>query len=350
MIKFGKKAQDILSIKKNFLLENKKLFSWQKKLFKIYNNQPKRKFCKNCERKLAGSKFRKLNIVYVICNKCGHFNGIKDDTKKLSEIFYQTSEQKKYSSIYKEAEKKNYINRVKKIYIPKVQFFLDVLKKYISKKHINNMEFIDIGCGSGYYISAMKRMGIKNFWGIDPSKSMVDYGNKINKFKKLNFVDHTKTVEVIKSINSKKNICISMIGSLEHIYNQNEILKKIKRNKKVKFLYIVVPCFSPSSIIELVFNNNFQRLLAPQHTHLYTYKSLKFLEKKFNLKIIGEWWFGADIVDLFRNFYISIQKNKENKNNLKIFENMFLDLLDPIQLTIDKKKLSSEAHLIFKVN
>ena len=45
MIKFGKKAQDMLSIKKNFLLENKKLFSWQKKLFKIYNNQPKRKFC-----------------------------------------------------------------------------------------------------------------------------------------------------------------------------------------------------------------------------------------------------------------------------------------------------------------
>ena len=66
MIKFGKKAQDILSIKKNFLLENKKLFSWQKKLFKIYNNQPKRKFCKNCEHKLAGSKFRKLNQKFFL--------------------------------------------------------------------------------------------------------------------------------------------------------------------------------------------------------------------------------------------------------------------------------------------
>ena len=73
----------------------------------------------------------------------------------------------------------------------------------------------------------------------------------------------------------------------------------------------------------------------------------------FNLKIIGEWWFGADIVDLYRNFLLNI-KSKETKNKkfniIKIFNKMFLDLIDGMQLEIDKKKLSSEAHILYKVN
>ena len=144
-----------------------------------------------------------------------------------------------------------------------------------------------------------------------------------------------------------------MIGSMEHIYNQNDILREIKKKKNIKYLYIVVPCFSPSSFIEIVFNKYFQRLLAPQHTHLYTNKSLRYLEKMFKFKIVSEWWFGADIVDLYRNFFLNI-KNKESNykkaNTINIFNNMFLGLLDNLQLEIDKKKLSSEAHILYKVN
>ena len=61
----------------------------------------------------------------------------------------------------------------------------------------------------------------------------------------------------------------------------------------------------------------------------------------FNLKIIGEWWFGADTLDLYRNFLLDI-KSKETKikmNTIKIFNKMFLNLLDNLQLEIDKKTL-----------
>ena len=193
-------------------------------------------------------------------------------------------------------------------------------------------------------------MNIKNLSGYDPSKEMVDYGNKINSFKKLEFVEHDKTIDKIKNISGNNPTCISMIGSMEHIYNQNEILQEIKRKKNIKYLYIVVPCFSPSSFIELVFDKNFQRLLAPQHTHLYSEKSLKYLAKMFGFKIISEWWFGADIVDLYRNFVLKIFNQKNLADEKILFNNMFLKILDGMQLEIDKKKLSSEAHILFKVN
>ena len=65
-----------------------------------------------------------------------------------------------------------------------------------------------------------------------------------------------------------------MIGTLEHIYNSNKILSEIKKNKNIKYLYISVPCYSPITLIELIFNTNFQRHMAPQHTHVFTDKSI----------------------------------------------------------------------------
>jgi ubiquinone/menaquinone biosynthesis C-methylase UbiE len=352
MIKFGKKSKDILDIKGNFITDNLSLFNWQKKLFKIYCKQPKRSKCKNCEIKLNGLKFKKLDIIYILCKNCKHLNGLYDDTEYLSKKFYQTSEQKSYSKIYIENNKKNYNKRLTNIYIPKAKFLLDnLLKKEKNKNKVyKKFKFIDIGCGSGYFISALKKLKIKNICGYDPSNEMVDYGNKINNFQKLEFIEHDMTISKIKSIKGTDPICVSMIGSLEHIYNQNEILREIKKKKNIKYLYIVVPCFSPSSFIELVFDKNFQRLLAPQHTHLYSEKSLKYLSKMFGFKIISEWWFGADIVDLYRNFVLKIFSKKQLNDEKKLFNDMFLKILDGMQLEIDKKKLSSEAHILFKVN
>ena len=73
----------------------------------------------------------------------------------------------------------------------------------------------------------------------------------------------------------------------------------------------------------------------------------------FKFKIVSEWWFGADIVDLYRNFFLNIRNKESNykkANTINIFNNMFLGLLDNLQLEIDKKKLSSEAHILYKVN
>ena len=92
-----------------------------------------------------------------------------------------------------------------------------------------------------------------------------------------------------------------MIGSMEHIYNQNDILHEIKE-KKIKIFIHCCSLFFPSSFIEIVFNKYFQGLLAPQHTHLYTDKSLRYLEKCLNLRLFLNGGL-TDIVDLYRNFF-----------------------------------------------
>ena len=126
---FGKEAEDIIDIKKNFIDENSKLFKWQKKLFKHYLKQPIRKKCKNCGKKLDGQYFEKISVKYILCKTCGHLNGLNQDTLKLAKLFYQSNNGEEYSKYY--ISKKNirldYKNRVNKIYDPKAKFLINSL-------------------------------------------------------------------------------------------------------------------------------------------------------------------------------------------------------------------------------
>ena len=83
------------------------------------------------------------------------------------------------------------------------------------------------------------------------------------------------------------------------------------------------------------------------HTHLYTKESLEYLFKKNNLKIIGEWWFGTDIPDLFRSLLVSanyVDKKIYTEEINKIFKNT----IDELQSVLDRNKTCSEIHMIFK--
>ena len=345
--KFGKNFEDISDIKKFFIEEDKALFKKQKKLFKIYSKQPKRIFCKNCNKKLFGDSFNKIDIPYIYCKSCGHLNGKFQDTPKLAKYFYE-DEDKDYSKFYISKKKTiiDYKNRTNKIYTPKLNF---VVKNLPLAK--NNYSFLDVGCGAGHYVSAMKNIGISSFVGYDPSKTMINFGNKINNFKNLNFIKMKDLANLLEKIKLKKPIILSMIGTFEHIYNNREIIKSIKKNKNIKYFYISVPCYSFSTFVETVFDNNFQRLMAPQHNHVYTDKSLKYFANEFKLKSIAEWWFGTDIFDLYRSFLMKIMKDKKNNGkSLEMFNQMYKPLLNDLQLIIDKNKKSSEVHILFKSN
>ena len=76
--------------------------------------------------------------------------------------FYQTDEAKSYSKIYLEKQKKDYNKRIKNIYLPKANFLIENLKKEKKINYIKNKyQFIDIGCGSGYFLSSLKNLKSK---------------------------------------------------------------------------------------------------------------------------------------------------------------------------------------------
>ena len=67
--------------------------------------------------------------------------------------------------------------------------------------------------------------------------------------------------------------------------------------------------------------------------------------KKYRLKIIGEWWFGSDILDLYRSLLVS--GNKTNNYNYFLKKNI-LKSIDSLQQILDKSHQCNEVHIIAK--
>jgi SAM-dependent methyltransferase len=329
-IKFSKPFNDILNIKNDFFKQNNFYLRQAVYWNKFYANQPKRVNCKNCKKKLGKEIFKSHFVNYTICNICSHFNGLYEDTDKFNNFLYKNDKDEKFSRFYH----KNYNLRLRKIYQPKLNFLKEVIKK--------PKEILDLGCGAGHFVKACELKSIKAS-GYDVSKSMVNLGNRMLKINKIyNF----EINDIYKYVQDSTHEVISILGVLEHLKHPDLIFKNFK-NSKAKYLYISVPLFSFSVFLEHAFQDVFPRVLGGVHNHLYTEKSLKYIIKKNKLKIIGEWWFGTDMMDLLR--FIKVKSNPKNakkfKNNLSHY---FISIIDDLQKVLDQKKLCGDVHLVLK--
>jgi len=329
--KFSKTYKNILKIKNDFYENNLKNLNYAKKVNKVFKNQEIRKKCKNCEKKITKSFLKSFSIEYSICKYCGHLNGIYEDTDNFVNWLYSSNSGENYNLFYK----KNFRTRVKNIYIPKVNFLKKVIKKRIN--------LLDIGSGSGGFLKALEEKKISAI-GLEPNKQQTIIGNKFLKKNKLIFCELQDTYELSKY--SHKINVLSLVGVLEHLNKPNLLIKNFLKSK-IEYLYISVPIYSLSVFIENSFKSVFPRMLSNGHTHLYSKESLDYLAKKNNLEIVGEWWFGTDIADLYRSLMVTSSITDKNIYTKEINEKLF-SVLDDLQHVLDKNKICSEVHMVFK--
>ena len=327
--KYSKSYNDVIKIKKNFFEENKKNLLKIVKINKYYTKQKKRKICKICFTKLPKSIFLSHNVAYTICKKCFHLNGLHQDTKKFAKYFYSGKKEKFYYNNYKT----DYKQRINKIYLPKLDFLNSVVKE---KKKI-----LEIGSGAGHFLKACENSGV-NAIGYESNVDLVKIGNKQLTKNQIKLMDVEKTYQQI--LNSDKNVLV-LISVLEHLENPHKMLRNFSLSK-IKYLYISVPLFSLSSIIENSFKNIFPRQLAADHTHLFTKESLDYIIKKYKFKVVGEWWFGADFPDFYRSILNS--SNSQIKTYKPLVDKYLYSVLDQLQNILDKNKICSQVHMILK--
>ena len=329
---FSKSSLKHLKLKQDFFTSNDLLLKDALKTNKILRKQKKRIFCKLCESKLGKKTFTSHLINYVECSKCGHLNSLNEDTIMFSNYLYNSNKGQNYSKNYL----KTYDSRVKNIYTPKVEF----LKKVMKKQNLKKYSITDIGCGAGHFLKALEEKKIEAI-GYEPSQTLVKVGKKKLQINKINNVKMSDFSKII--LNANTNI-ISMIGVLEHLYDPNLALRSFTKSK-ANYLYILIPHLSFSTLLENANQKVFPRSLSGGHTHLYTNKSINHMAKKYKLSLVGEWWFGTDMMDLYRHLLVLCDQNKKMKSMIK---NIFENQIDDLQNIMDKNKSCSEVHLIFK--
>jgi hypothetical protein len=343
MIKYSKSLGNLIQYKNDFFANNEISRENAEKVANIYASQPLRNTCKNCDNTLkkdSSNSFSLQGIYYYFCTSCGHLNGAHEDTEKFCEYIYAEDDGKNYSANYTPEDKKEYLSRTRDIYLPKAKF----LKEALEEVNRFPVSLSDFGAGAGYFIAAAKQTGFKEIIGFEPSKSLSDLGNKISE---ENIIKTHSLTEIDDLIESATSEVASFIGVLEHLQNPRNALNSIRKNKHINFIYISVPLFSPTVVIESMFPESTTRHLAGGHTHLYTEQSIDYFCDEFGFKRISEWWFGLDITDFYRSILISTQKNNETVLS-EYWESSFLPLIDNLQASLDNNKTCSEVHMLLQ--
>jgi len=334
---YSKSSSFYLDSKKDFFNENQKLLERAEDQNKLYSSQPNRLNCKICKSKLPGEiDFTSHGVNYCFCSNCEHLNGCFEDTTSFIDKIYIQEDGNDYASNYIDD---NYQKRVSEIYIPKIDFLLNS----INTSKISRL--LDIGCGSGYFVSAAISRGL-NAEGIDVNKAMVEYGNQqirlLNGKSPLSYADER---DFFKKIESSDADVISAIGVIEHLRLPHMFFDAFKKSS-ANYLMYSVPMFSLSVIIENVLENVFPRQLSGGHTHLFTEKSIQIMHEIIRVDPISYWRFGTDIMDLYRGFMVSLQRNQVSKKILENFENGFGVKIDELQSVLDRNHFCSEIHCV----
>lgn len=110
---------------------------------------------------------------FFLCESCGHLNGKYDDDETYTDALYTSG---LYGSAYYEEDVAKYISRIESIYIPKVQFLMEVLEA--EEENYKDFHYLDVGTGAGFMVGAYDRFHLSTR-GIDVNKNEIEYGNKM---------------------------------------------------------------------------------------------------------------------------------------------------------------------------
>jgi hypothetical protein len=341
---YGKASGPLLSIKQDFFTKNDEMLAEQLRLGQVYTAQDFRTDCKCCGQPIEGVDFVKQGIGYILCPTCSHLNGAHDDSAAFCAAVYTDDSGKQYATHYEASDKVAYDDRVRDIYVPKAEFLLGALEK--DGQNPLELAYADFGAGSGYFISALMNQGAKHAAGFEVSQAQVDLARAVNSNVEMTRHDLDETAPLASSTRAD---VVSLIGVLEHLQRPREFLQAVSQNTAVTYLFLSVPLFSPCVFLEMVFPKIMQRQLTGGHTHLFTEASLDWMRDEFGFEKTAEWWFGTDMVDLFRMVQVSMEKSTDTKGMTENWVGAFGPVIDALQLELDKRHLSSEVHQLWRI-
>jgi hypothetical protein len=73
------------------------------------------------------------------------------------------------------------------------------------------------------------------------------------------------------------------------------------------------------------------------------------MEEVFGLRRRAQWWFGSDMLDLYRAGTVLDRSRPRHARDVEAWTERMRPLIDPLQLQIDRRRLASEVHLLLEI-
>ena len=166
MITDYSKALGDLNIEEASRIQNEEqLYIRQKEANKRLSKAPPRKICILCGSPIKGREFLHRGVSFITCHQCNHIQ-----TKALPPVGFpdELEGKEQFSKIYPKLDKDQFEDRKNRIYRPKLDWIFSALERSGYKKiELLNKKWLELGSGSGVFLSSLEDMGVNNYVGFE---------------------------------------------------------------------------------------------------------------------------------------------------------------------------------------
>lgn len=343
LVKYSKSGADLSEEIDSMLLSNSEAVKKQIAVTRERFNRGGRTFCNLCRKTLLSEKIKVFEIrglACVVCEECGHIQS----QFLFQEGYPHTVASVKYSNAYPNLSETQYMSRLKRIYQPKLDWIFDSLKasKGLTDQELLGKTWFEIGAGAGYFLKSLQMKGVKNLSGSDGDLNLVETANKMLGG---NYVLHTNSALSDQIKDKRVNIIVAFFV-LEHIEDLNHLLMSMRELKPGTIFVFSVPVFGMSTLIDMVMTEHFSRTLdGIFHLQTFTDSSISYALQIADFKLISQWIFGQDFLDLRRSIVAKLE-SIASPDLIKDWDKTLEKLSDSIQSQIDLNHFSDSRHLL----
>ena len=165
-------------------------------------------------------------------------------------------------------------------YNPQIKYltktYLEVFYDNTSSLPVNT-NILEIGCGNGFFLNALFKKGIKNLYGVEPSRKMV---NDLPKYLKKSVI----ASPFKKNLFPKETFdIICCFHTLDHVLDPNEFLSEAKEilKKNGKAIFIV---HDTNALSAKIFGEK-SPIFDVEHIYLFNKNTLSKIFKKNGFKV-----------------------------------------------------------------
>lgn len=236
--------------------------------------------------------------------------------------YYQSSTYISHSS-----QSQGFIDRIYLI----IRGFTVRWKYNLIAKTAETTNILDIGCGTGHFAAYAKSKGA-NVFGVEPS----------DQARVIADTQGVKTFSSIDQITAKKFNAITMWHVLEHIYDLDAILKKIRdRLSDDGTIFIAVPNYESDDATR--YKEYWAAFDVPRHVWHFSRKSMEKVLKRNHLKIVR-------IIPMkMDSYYVSILSEKYANNGVSTITGFTKGLFSGLMSNLKARKTTNHSSLIYIV-
>jgi hypothetical protein len=335
-VRYSKPSAAILSENLKLIQNDADLCRQQSAHVKALAKGRSRTTCLLCGSNLTGEEFSHRGIGYRCCTVCSHIQ-----TTLVPPSGYPAAGT--FGAIYPDVSAEEFAKRKAQIYQPKLQWIIESLGAGgFSLDRLRRMQWIELGCGAGYFLAALLDQGIRGPRGFDADAALVKQANQHLSVPAAQ-VFSEELSELLTRYSADLYVAFFV---LEHLADPLGFFTALRACPAGTIFAFSVPVFGFSCILEQIFADNWARNLDSEvHTQLYTDESIGFAMRQAGFEIVAEWIFGQDASDLYRYVMLNAKSPCAEKYLHRGCPG-FLNALEAFQAELDKNRLSDQRHVL----